>query len=137
MPDKSSGASAKVGYGSPPVSTRFKPGQSGNPPGRPKGSPTAQDLMAREARKLVKLKTSKGIVEVPKLEAVVRSLYGKAMEGDLAAARLILQVLSNLSGVQPETGESSKVLDPAAIDDEALKRMLARLDGVFAEDKLK
>jgi hypothetical protein len=26
-----------VGYGRPPRSTRFKPGQSGNPKGRPKG----------------------------------------------------------------------------------------------------
>jgi hypothetical protein len=26
------------GYGKPPLHTRFKPGQSGNPRGRPKGS---------------------------------------------------------------------------------------------------
>ena len=28
----------KVGYGKPPVHSRFKPGQSGNPKGRPRGS---------------------------------------------------------------------------------------------------
>ena len=28
----------EVGYGKPPAGTRFKPGQSGNPAGRPKGS---------------------------------------------------------------------------------------------------
>lgn len=27
-----------VGYGKPPVATRFKQGQSGNPKGRPKGA---------------------------------------------------------------------------------------------------
>jgi Family of unknown function (DUF5681) len=27
-----------VGYGRPPIATRFKPGQSGNAKGRPKGS---------------------------------------------------------------------------------------------------
>ena len=31
-------ASYDVGYGKPPASTRFKPGQSGNPKGRPKGA---------------------------------------------------------------------------------------------------
>ena len=34
MADKSD----KIGYGRPPVHSRFKPGQSGNPRGRPKGS---------------------------------------------------------------------------------------------------
>lgn len=29
---------SKVGYCNPPIHTRFKPGQSGNPSGRPKGS---------------------------------------------------------------------------------------------------
>ena len=28
----------EVGYGKPPKATRFKPGKSGNPGGRPKGS---------------------------------------------------------------------------------------------------
>ena len=31
-------ASYEVGYAKPPVETRFKPGQSGNPRGRPKGA---------------------------------------------------------------------------------------------------
>lgn len=29
-----------VGYGKPPLHTRFKPGQSGNPRGRPRRAPT-------------------------------------------------------------------------------------------------
>jgi hypothetical protein len=28
----------RVGYGRPPLATRFRPGQSGNPRGRPKGA---------------------------------------------------------------------------------------------------
>jgi hypothetical protein len=34
-----------VGYGSPPVYSRFTPGTSGNPSGRPKGKPRARKLM--------------------------------------------------------------------------------------------
>jgi hypothetical protein len=41
-----SGAYA-VGYGRPPVATRFRPGHSGNPEGRPKGSKSAASI-ARE-----------------------------------------------------------------------------------------
>lgn len=48
----------EVGYGKPPSATRFKPGQSGNPHGRPKGSKniqppigenTLQDIILKEA----------------------------------------------------------------------------------------
>ena len=36
-----------VGYGKPPRSRRFKPGQSGNPKGRPKGAKN-RDTILRE-----------------------------------------------------------------------------------------
>ena len=34
-PPKMSAGEYEVGYGRPPVATRFAPGQSGNPKGRP------------------------------------------------------------------------------------------------------
>ena len=33
----------EIGYGKPPKQTRFKPGQSGNPRGRPKWNAQPQD----------------------------------------------------------------------------------------------
>ena len=36
-PSQPNGSHSAVGYGNPPVHTRFKPGQSGNPKGRRKG----------------------------------------------------------------------------------------------------
>jgi Family of unknown function (DUF5681) len=38
-------ASYEVGYGRPPRHSRFKPGQSGNPKGRPKGSKSLKTLL--------------------------------------------------------------------------------------------
>ena len=34
----------EVGYGRPPSATRFQPGQSGNPKGRPKGTRNASSM---------------------------------------------------------------------------------------------
>src|SRR5687768_6396759 len=44
------GEAEKVGYGRPPKHTRFKPGQSGNPRGRPKrtGNNKPLGLMVRQ-----------------------------------------------------------------------------------------
>jgi hypothetical protein len=46
-----------VGYGKPPTDTRFKPGQSGNPRGRPKKNPSVAEIFAHE------LKRRRSIVE--------------------------------------------------------------------------
>src|SRR5262249_2514390 len=42
-----------VGYGNPPQATQFKPGQSGNPGGRPKGSKNFASLIESELNKRI------------------------------------------------------------------------------------
>ena len=37
----------RVGYGRPPYETRFRPGQSGNPKGRPRRIPTMQETLEK------------------------------------------------------------------------------------------
>jgi uncharacterized protein DUF5681 len=43
----------KVGPGKPPRHTRFKPGQSGNPNGRPKGSKNFATILQQQLTKMV------------------------------------------------------------------------------------
>src|SRR5581483_2766479 len=66
MPEKPDKGPPKgaVGYGRPPKQHQFKPGQSGNPKGRPKGAPTLQEIMAKEATKHIKIKQGENIVTV-------------------------------------------------------------------------
>ena len=40
------GANERVGYRRPPVGTRFRPGQSGNPRGRPRGARNLSTIVA-------------------------------------------------------------------------------------------
>lgn len=126
MPQKSPKASPgdSVGYCQPPKQHQFKPGQSGNPKGRPKGAPTLQELMAKEATKQVKVKQGDKIVAVPKLEALARRVFNKALEGDLAAARLIFQLSAEADA--PATAESAESF--ALPGDDVIKRMLKRFD---------
>lgn len=123
----------RVGYGRPPVASRFRKGASGNPKGRPKGSPSLQDLMAREARRHVKVKTADGVEAVPKIDVLVRKLYAKALEGDLGASRLIMQSLTGLDDRREEDAAVDPI-DPMAVDAEVLQRMLQRIEAHFPEE---
>ena len=111
-PAKPSGGYA-VGYGKPPKASQFKPGQSGNPNGRPKGQPTTQQLLLQEAAKLVKVKVGDEIIQIPKQQAVVRKLYQVAMEGNIVAMRMILALTSSA-----ELADSNGPLEPPLTDEE-------------------
>ena len=69
------GAAYDVGYGKPPVHTRFRKGQSGNPSGRPRRThhERAEELMLREAYRLVTVRDGHGTARIPAFQAVLRA----------------------------------------------------------------
>ena len=83
----------EVGFGRPPVQSRFKPGASGNPRGRPKGPRTAAQVFAAEGKKLVNVKSEAGIKRISKSTALVGTLVDQALRGSLPAAKLALPFL--------------------------------------------
>ena len=77
-------ADAEVGYGKPPNASQFKPGQSGNPKGRPKGSLNLATVFARAARETVVINQGGRSRRISKLAAVAIQLTNKAVAGDTA-----------------------------------------------------
>lgn len=79
----------EVGYGKPPVETRFKAGKSGNPKGRPKGSKN----MATWARELLdqKIEVIMGgeVKRFPQGKVVVMKQIARAMTNDRAVSNLV------------------------------------------------
>lgn len=85
----------EVGYAKPPAGSRFKPGQSGNPSGRPKGRRTGQapimerlnTIVIEEAYRNVKVNDGERRISVPIAQAAIRSLAVNAAKGQPRAQK--------------------------------------------------
>src|SRR5688572_22041480 len=87
-----------VGKGRTPPTTRWKPGQSGNLKGRPKGSKNAASLALAELKRKVRV-TLPGNKkkQMTVMEISYRRLADKAMTGDQKALAYLLMLAEVLN----------------------------------------
>src|SRR5215207_10117908 len=86
--EKTAPADQSVGYCRPPVQSRFRKGQSGNPRGRPAQGRTMPEAIMRELHGKVPVTENGERRKVARIEVAARQLANKAAAGDLAAIRL-------------------------------------------------
>lgn len=103
-----------VGYGKPPKETRFKPGKSGNPRGRPKGAKNKrpalngdrlQAIILEEAYRDIPVRDGDRSVTMPMAQAIVRSLAVNAAKGQHRAQRLFADLLATTETAQRQHNE--------------------------------
>ena len=82
-------ADDKVGYGEPPKQFQFKPGRSGNPKGRPKGSQSIAGCVRRILRERILVQVNGRRKFITKAEAIARQTVLKALTGDLRAVEKV------------------------------------------------
>ncbi len=91
-----------VGYGRPPTSSQFQPGQSGNPQGRPRGvrnaSSMARDALERQINVKVKGTWRKMTVR----KAAYLRLAERAVAGDAKALDFLLSMESEERPHRPD-----------------------------------
>ena len=92
-----------VGYGKTPKATRFKPGQSGNPNGRPKGSHNLYTLLNGEMQKRVPVTIDGRRLYLTKAELAVRQQVDEAAKGNLKAFAFLVKAMA-LAVPPPSTG---------------------------------
>jgi hypothetical protein len=90
-----------VGYGRPPVATRFKPGKSGNPKGRKPAPPSLAEILMEELAALVPIKQGDKTTKLPMARIVIRKHLQLAAQGNAASARLVF-ALTQVLGLKPE-----------------------------------
>ena len=81
-----------VGYGKPPIHTRFQRGQSGNPKGKKKGQKSLKAVVEKVFQEKVSIRTARGTRKVTKLDALVQKLMNDALTGDAKAVMHIVRL---------------------------------------------
>ena len=95
--------SYEVGFGKPPRSTQFKPGQSGNLAGRPRGAKNVATAIEDELKARVTVTENGRRKRIPKREVIAKHVVNKAASGDLKAILLLLNEIRYREG-NAETG---------------------------------
>jgi hypothetical protein len=114
----------EVGYGKPPLATRFVKGKSGNPSGRPRGRRNLAATLLAVLNEPVMVTEQGRRKRMTKLEATFKQLVNRSVGGDLAATRVLVQLFPTIEKLleEPATG----ALEPNA-DHTVLAHLVARL----------
>ena len=119
------GGAYEVGYKKPPKSRRFKPGQSGNPKGRPKGTKNLKTDLMEELSERVRIREGEHEIRVSKQRALIKSQVNRGIKGDNRAADKILDLYLKLQGLEDEAAEAGLPL--SAEEQEVLRALEARI----------
>jgi hypothetical protein len=81
-----------IGRGKPPSATQFKPGQSGNPAGRPKGSKNFKTDFLEELQSTIEISEGGEKKQITKQRALFKRLINAAIGGDVKAVDAVMKL---------------------------------------------
>jgi hypothetical protein len=108
--DQSQNRDGKVGYGRPPIATRFKPGGVGNPKGRPKKTKTVGQIIQAAMMTRVAVEENSRTKFITAQEVIIRNLVHAAARRDIRAIHTLFALRDRYQD-SPET-----TLDPSQLD---------------------
>ena len=97
----------RVGYKRPPTKTRFRPGASGNPGGRPKRRPSFRDTLYAQLAGPASVGGSRP--PATNLQEMVRTLVKAAIAGDARAQALVVGALTRFDEFRRARSRTSDV----------------------------
>jgi hypothetical protein len=122
----------KVGPGRPPLHTRFRKGQSGNPGGRSKKN--LPELLADALNEPVFVTIDGERRQITKREAVVHQLVNKSTTADLRATKMLFDMMKD---AEQKAGVAVPAPEPRRLeeaDKEVLQQLKERLRAQILEE---
>jgi hypothetical protein len=110
-------------YRKPPIETRFKKGQSGNPRGRPAKNLAA--LLAAALNEKVTATVDGKRKQVTKREAVITQLVNKSASAELRATKMLIDMIRDIEKKADPAPAEKNPLSPT--DKEVVQQLVARL----------
>ncbi|MCO5091726.1 DUF5681 domain-containing protein [Bosea sp. (in: a-proteobacteria)] len=109
-----------VGRGRPPLHSRFAPGKSGNPRGRPKGRKSSATILDELLSRKVAVGEGRNRRSMTMEEVMIRRICQKAANGELKYVELVLRLKQMQGGAEEQPAVSS------AEDDLIFQRFLEK-----------
>ena len=88
----------RVGYGRPPTHTRFKPGHSGNPKGRPRGAKNEDTILSEIMNRPIEIREGGRPRKISVLAAILLKFAENALRGDSRSATFLLNRYGSVKG---------------------------------------
>ena len=117
----------KVGKCRPPVEKQYKPGQSGNPKGRPRGRRNTKTIIERVLEEPVSVRLGEKTRTLPMVEAILYAQAARAVQGDVRSAGFVFDLAGDFmdsvtalgqQGVRPPSAELFENIDEALLSDD-------------------
>jgi hypothetical protein len=112
-----------VGYRRPPKATKFMPGKSGNPGGRPKGSRSVGAILNGVIRQRITVTENGKTRRLTVLDVALRRLVNDAMRNDPRALKLLLSLVERYQ----DAPESELHLEKIVAEDRAILAQSAKI----------
>lgn len=93
-PDRQKERLYEVGYKKPPKATQFKPGDRGNPKGRPRGSLNQKTIIETVLAQKLPVRKGDKTVKLPALQVIAETFTVKAAQGDHRALNAVVNLAS-------------------------------------------
>ena len=114
-----------VGYGKPPVRSRFRPGISGNAKGRPKNSKNLKTLIRQAMTATISIHEGASTRRVSKIEGVVLRQLQNALKGDDRSAMAVIKMAMQMGFLEDTDTSRVEAAGLSASDEAILQQLLA------------